>query len=77
MLHYCTDDQGWIHHMMPSAAGWKGGKESGIYAFKKPGWPPHTFNLPQGARIVAFIGKRKPIMYERLPWVRQYWVNSI
>lgn len=33
------DDQGWLHHKLPNASGWKVGSQSGVYAFQKPGWP--------------------------------------
>ena len=66
------DDQGWIWHRLPNAAGWRGGKASGIYAFQKPGWPQGT-DLPADARIVAFFGKRKPEMFMNLAWVRKHW----
>lgn len=73
--HEFPDDQGWIWHKLPNADGWKAGFESGIYGFHKPGWPggDTNFALPLDARIVSFIGKRKPEMYKRLPWVKKYW----
>lgn len=69
------DDQGWIWHMLPKAAGWKGGTESGVYAFQKPGWPRGN-DLPADARIVAFFGWRKPRDFMHLPWVRQHWSST-
>jgi hypothetical protein len=66
------DDQGWIHFNDPSAAVWQCGSPSGIYAFRKPGWPKDD-KLPADARIVAFPGKRDPAQFTHLPWVRQYW----
>lgn len=71
-FHEFPDDQGWIWHMLPGAGVWNAGKESGVYAFQKPGWP-QGWDLPAGARIVSFIGKRKPAMYSSLHWVRKYW----
>lgn len=66
------DDQGWFAHKVPRAATWKCGKESGIYAFKKPGWPPGD-DLPRDARIVVFPGKRQPKDFRSLKWVRDNW----
>jgi len=71
-FHEFPDDQGWIHHKLPNAAGWKGGKASGIYAFQKPGWPKGN-ELPPDARIVAFIGWRKPQLFTGLDWVQEHW----
>ena len=65
------DDQGWIWHKLPLASGWKVGA-SGIYAFQKPGWPKGNA-LPPNARIVSFIGWRKPQQFLSLPWVQKYW----
>lgn len=67
------DDQGWIWHRAPHAAGWQAGSKSGIYAFKKPGWPPGDF-LPGDARIVAFPGSRDPNQFMHLPWVKEHWL---
>jgi len=74
-FHEFPDDQGWIWHKLPNADGWRAGAESGIYGFQKPGWPmrPTGMILPQDARIVSFIGKRKPAMYLGVPWIREYW----
>jgi hypothetical protein len=66
------DDQGWIHFKAPSAAVWQCGQASGIYAFRKPGWPKDD-RLPADARIVAFPGKRDPAQFVHLPWVQKYW----
>lgn len=73
--HEFPDDQGWIWHKLPNADGWKPGDESGIYGFQKPGWPLGEMGttLPPNARIVSFIGKRKPGMYAGVPWIRKYW----
>lgn len=73
--HDWSDDQGWIWHKLPNASGWKAGKESGIYGFNKPGWPG-GYELPTDARIVAFIGKRKPQMYWALPWIKKHWIDA-
>lgn len=70
------DDQNWIHHKLPDADGWQVGKESGIYAFQKPGWPVGTMALPEDARIVTFIGHRKPQQYQYLPWMQKYWTAA-
>jgi hypothetical protein len=70
------DDQGWIWSKLPQAAGWPVGK-SGIYAFQKPGWPKGNNNaLPVNARIVTFIGYRKPEQFTALPWVRKFWTEA-
>lgn len=75
-FHEFPDDQGWIAHKLPpgtrGVATWKCGSDSGIYAFKKPGWPP-GFGLPRGASIVAFPGSRQPRDYLKLTWVRKNW----
>lgn len=72
-----ADDQGWIWHKLPNADGWQPGPDTGVYAFQKPGWPLETigFNLPKDARVVAFIGKRKPSMYRNLPWIQKHWAS--
>lgn len=66
------DDQGWLAVKVPGAAGWKAGTESGVYAFKKPGWPKGD-DLPADARLVAFPGKRDPSQVTHLPWVKEHW----
>lgn len=66
------DDQGWFWHKMPNAAGWKAGAESGVYAFKKPGWPACD-RLPAPARVVAFPGHRDPSQFAHLDWVKEHW----
>jgi hypothetical protein len=66
------DDQGWIWHKLPKAAVWKCGKDSGIYAFRKPGWPKDD-QLPGDAKIVAFPGRRDPSQFQNLPWIQKYW----
>ena len=66
------DDQGWLHHKVPNAAAWKVGKPSGIYAFKKPGWPQGD-SLPPDARIVCFPGHRDPSKFTNLPWIKEHW----
>lgn len=67
------DDQGWIWHKLPNADGWKAGPGSGIYGFCKPGWPSKTLALPDDARIVSFIGWRKPEKFKNLPWMQKHW----
>lgn len=80
------DDQGWLHHKLPKAAGWKVGSQSGVYAFMKPGWPTvqvqdigdgrqgkQTDDLPTDARLVVFPGWRSPEKFGHLPWVKQNW----
>jgi hypothetical protein len=66
------DDQGWFWHRLPHAATWKVGPSSGIYSFRKRGWPPGDA-LPAGARIVAFPGHRDPAQFTHLPWIKQHW----
>lgn len=74
------DDQGWIWHKIPNAAGWVCGK-SGAYVFRKPGWPgyinPTNYfgddQLPPNARLVTFSGWRSPKTFEKLPWIRKHW----
>lgn len=71
--HYeFPDDQGWIWHKVPDAAGWKAGPESGIYAFQKPGWPKGD-ELPKDARYVVFPGWRDPTKFANLKWIRDNW----
>lgn len=65
------DDQGWLHHKVPNAPGWKTGTQ-GVYVFRKPGWPDATDNLPQDARLVTFINKT-PRMLAKLPWIQEHW----
>lgn len=73
--HEFPDDQGWIWHSLPKAGGWKGGQESGIYAFQKPGWPHWQSRdvLPRNARIIAFVGWRKPKEFAKLIWMTHHW----
>ncbi|RWQ35524.1 MAG: hypothetical protein EOS20_18640 [Mesorhizobium sp.] len=71
-FHEFPDDQAWFADMMPDAAGWQAGRESGVYAFQKPGWPKGE-QLPKDARIVAFPGWRDPSNYIRLDWVQEHW----
>jgi len=75
VFHEFPDDQGWIWHLFPNACGWRGGEISGIYAFQKPGWPysQSIQYLPYNARIVTFIGWRKPKDFADLPWMMQHW----
>lgn len=75
------DDQGWLWHKIPNAAGWTCGAESGVYVFHKPGWPGWSKNdhrlkddaLPPGARLVTFSGWRNPKRFKHLPWVKKNW----
>jgi hypothetical protein len=75
-FHEFPDDQGWIHSKLPNANGWNAGRDSGIYGFKKPGWPHGSTNLPHKAKIVAFIGHRKPEHYPGLSWIKRYWTEA-
>ncbi len=71
--HYeFPDDQAWLAHKLPGAAGWKVGAPSGIYAFQKPGWP-NGDELPADARMVVFPGWRDPSKFSHLPWVQEKW----
>lgn len=74
------DDQGWIWHKLPNAAGWKCGVQSGVFVFRKPGWPSFggkmkvgSDDLPKGARLVTFSGERSPEKYKHLDWVKENW----
>lgn len=67
-----ADDQSWFAHNLPNAGGWQAGPSSGVYAFKKPGWPKGD-DLPNGAALVAFPGWRSPDKFTHLPWVREHW----
>ena len=69
-----ADDQGWLWHKLPEAAGWQVGSASGIYAFRKPGWPSRGTALPRDARLVVFPGWRDPSKFIYLPWIRDNWV---
>lgn len=66
------DDQGWMAHKVPGAAGWMAGSKSGVYAFKKPGWPDGD-DLPKDARLVVFPGWRSPEKFKDLGWVKEHW----
>ena len=66
------DDQGWLAHKIPDAAGWKAGSESGVYAFQKPGWPKGEA-LPKDARLVVFPGWRDPSKFTHLDWIKANW----
>lgn len=66
------DDQGWLHHKLPNAAGWNVGSQSGVYAFQKPAWPRGD-DLPADARMVVFPGWRSPEKFKHLPWVQENW----
>lgn len=71
-FHEFPDDQGWLWHKLPNAAGWKVGPESGVYAFHKPGWPGGD-DLPADARLVVFPGWRSPDKFKHLPWIAEHW----
>lgn len=71
-FHEFPDDQGWFWHMLPNAAAWMAGKTSGVWSFRKCGWPMND-QLPSGARMVCFPGHRDPASFQRLTWVRQHW----
>lgn len=66
------DDQGWLAARLQDAAGWQAGPSSGVYAFAKPGWPKGSA-LPDGARMVAFPGRRDPCQFTHLDWVKENW----
>ena len=68
------DDQGWFAHKLPKAATWPCGRKSGVYAYKKPGWPLGSDRLPDNARLVVFPGARQPGDFKHLDWVKQHWV---
>ncbi len=75
------DDQGWIWHKIPDAAGWTTGEETGVYVFRKPGWPGWSRladitpgdTPPEGARLVTFSGWRSPEKFKDLAWVKENW----
>lgn len=74
--HEFPDDQGWLWHKLPNAAGWTAGSTSGVYAFRKPGWPKGGDHvLPKDARLVVFPGWRDPSLFTKLPWVRDNWTT--
>lgn len=74
-FHDFPDDQGWIWHKVPDAAGWKTGPESGVYVYQKRGWPTGTKQLPLGARLVTFVN-HDPAKMQQLEWVREHWKNN-
>lgn len=65
------DDQGWIWHMLPGAAGWDVGPKHGVYVWQKRGWPGGD-ELPKDARLVTFVNKG-PRDITHLEWVREHW----
>ncbi len=71
------DDQGWIWHKLPDAETWACGRPSGVYSFRKRGWPSTIGKhvLPSGARMVAFPGYRDPSMFTHLEWVKEHWIS--
>jgi hypothetical protein len=68
------DDQGWLAHKLPGENGWQAGARSGVYAFKKPGWPAGD-DLPSDARLVCFPGHRDPSQFTHLGWVQKNWIG--
>lgn len=70
--HTFPDDQGWLWHHLPDAAGWQTGSSSGCYVYQKPGWITGE-KLPIGARYVTFAGKRRPDLIAQLDWVKEHW----
>lgn len=66
------DDQGWMHARMPNADGWLCGPSSGIWSFRKRGWPSGDA-LPDEAKIVFFPGGKDPSQVTSLDWVRENW----
>lgn len=72
-FHDFPDDQGWLWHMLPNAAGWQAGKD-GVYAYCKPGWTGgYNAPLPTDARLVTFNGWRSPERFHFVPWIHQHW----
>lgn len=67
------DDQEWLSRKLPLAGTWQAGRKSGVYAFRKPGWPPGQLELPKNARMVVFPGRRQPSDFTHLEWVRRFW----
>lgn len=67
------DDQGWIADRVPGAAAWRCGHQSGVYVFRKPGWPANSEIAPADARLVTFVGKRRPDRLTHLRWVQENW----
>jgi len=71
--HEFPDDQGWIWHKHPEAAGWECGPKSGIYVFRKPHWPNGDY-LPKDAVMVTFNGWRSPRGFaDKIEWIREHW----
>jgi hypothetical protein len=66
------DDQSWLAHKLPNAPGWKVGPETGLYVYRKPGWPKGSDALPGDARLVTFVN-RTPRELAHLDWVREHW----
>lgn len=66
------DDQGWFDAKIPDAAKWNCGPESGIWSFRKRGWPKDD-RLPSGARLVVFPGWRDPAQFRHLSWIDATW----
>lgn len=73
-FHSFPDDQGWIWHKIPDAAGWRVGLEHGVYVYQKRGWPAgNSETLPVDAKLVTFIN-RDPSQLQHLDWVRENWI---
>lgn len=80
-FHSFPDDQGWLWTKIPNAAGWTCGAETGVYVFRKPGWPGWADlneavtdeQLPKRARLVTFSGWRNPRKFSHLSWVANNW----
>lgn len=64
------EDQRWMEHMIPDAGAF--GPHTGCYGFQKPRWNTGD-RLPGNARLVAFFGKRDPVDYRHLDWVKEHW----
>lgn len=64
------DDQAWFAAKMPDAGAFS--DRDGVFAFQKPGWPKGE-QLPKGARLVAFPGRRDPSGFQHLDWVKEHW----
>lgn len=69
------EDQAWLAHKLPGAAGWNVGPDSGLYAFNKKHWPRNN-RLPPNARSVTFVGRKDPSLYTHLDWVREHWLGT-
>lgn len=68
------EDQSWMAHKLPGAAGWTVGPKSGLYGFKKRNWP-HGEKLPSDARLVTFVGSRDPGKFLHVDWIERHWLG--